>query len=140
GETGLVNRHGWLHEIANEEDRCRRTGSRGAVIVVRAVGPGAPGAVVAAMTGVLLQETRAHDVVARLGAAEFAVLAVDCDDVGASASTVRFGCLWSSTFCTGWRRRHTSRSWPWPSGTRRAGRAAARSRSPSRWQRWRWPR
>jgi diguanylate cyclase (GGDEF)-like protein len=79
--TGLANRQGWNLLLRSEEDRARRYGSPAAVISIDLEGNdrAVDDDVVQQAAKTVVAVTRAHDVVARLGGAELAVLAVECD-------------------------------------------------------------
>lgn len=86
--TGLYNRRGWDQFLAREEHRCARYGHPACVVVIdldnlKIVNDSlghAAGDELLRRTGRALQSTvREHDVVARVGGDEFAVLGVECD-------------------------------------------------------------
>jgi diguanylate cyclase (GGDEF)-like protein len=86
--TGLISRRGWQEALVAEEDRCARHGHPAAVIMIdldgfrsvnsqdgRAVGDDLLRRAGAAINGAI----RAHDIAARIGGDEFAILAPECD-------------------------------------------------------------
>lgn len=84
--TGLYNRRGWERLVEAEEERCRRYGSPGGVLVMDldglkeindAQGHAAGDRLIERAAEALRGAVRASDVVARLGGDEFAVLAVE---------------------------------------------------------------
>lgn len=86
--TGLYNRRGWEALIEAEEQRCKRYGNPGGVIVIDLdglkqvndeQGHAAGDELIACAGRVLEKAVRTEDVVARLGGDEFAVLAVQAD-------------------------------------------------------------
>lgn len=86
--TGLYNRRGWEGLIEAEEQRCKRYGNPGGVVVVDLdglkkvndeQGHSAGDDLIASAGRALEAAVRTEDVVARLGGDEFAVLAVQAD-------------------------------------------------------------
>jgi diguanylate cyclase (GGDEF)-like protein len=85
--TGVLNRRGWDEALAREEDRCRRHELDAAVFVIdldelkqtNSRGHAAGDDLLRRCAAALQQAVRAHDVVARVGGDEFAVLAVRAD-------------------------------------------------------------
>lgn len=86
--TGLYNRRGWEGLIEAEEQRCKRYGNPGGVIVIDldglkevndTEGHAAGDHLIERAAEVLDSAVRTEDVVARLGGDEFAVLAVQAD-------------------------------------------------------------
>jgi GGDEF domain-containing protein len=87
--TGLRNRRGWDAAVEQEDTRCRRYGAAASVLVL-ALEPGsATPDGVERCAGVLTGSCRPGDVLAHLGAQEFAVLALECDLVAARALHAR---------------------------------------------------
>lgn len=85
--TGLGNRRYWTHLLAAEESRCRRYGDP-AVVIVMDLHDGR--AELLREAGDALRSTsRTHDVVARVGGASLALLAVNCHPEGAKTVTQR---------------------------------------------------
>ncbi|WP_298988602.1 diguanylate cyclase [uncultured Pseudokineococcus sp.] len=89
--TGLRNRRGWRAALDDEQRRRGRTGAATGVVVVdldglKAVndrqGHAAGDALLVAAAGILLRSCRPHDVVARSGGDEYAVLALDVGVAG----------------------------------------------------------
>jgi diguanylate cyclase len=89
--TGLYNRRGWSRLLAGEESRCRRYGSPATVIAIDldklkivndALGHFAGDELIARAAAVIQAVARSHDVAARVGGDEFALLAVACDPHG----------------------------------------------------------
>lgn len=96
--TQLANRRAWDEQLLREEERCRRYGHPGAVLVVdldnlKTIndrdGHEAGDQLLTRTALVLRQAARDADVVARLGGDEFGILAVECDAAGATALTQR---------------------------------------------------
>lgn len=96
--TGLFNRRGWMRLLTSEEQRCRRYGHPASVLVLDLddlkevndrEGHFAGDELIARAADVLKDEARAHDVVARVGGDEFALLAVECDRVRAEVLATR---------------------------------------------------
>jgi diguanylate cyclase (GGDEF)-like protein len=92
--TKLYNRRAWDQLLAKEEDRCRRYGHPGSVLVVDldalkqvndSCGHSAGDALILRTAEALRSAAREFDVVARLGGDEFGVLAVECDAAGGEA-------------------------------------------------------
>lgn len=85
--TGVLNRRGWDQALACEEDRCRRHGLDAAVFVIdldelkqaNSRGHAEGDELLRRCSAALQEAVRAHDVVARVGGDEFAVLAVRAD-------------------------------------------------------------
>ena len=95
--TGLRNRRGWEAALRQEHDRALRYGSAATVLVLELdprTGGGPDGStaddeLLARCAGVLQAAGRPGDVVARLDAREFGVLAVECDARSARALELR---------------------------------------------------
>lgn len=91
--TGTLNRRGWDEALNAENDRCRRHGLRGAVLVVdlddlkatNSNGHDVGDELLRRCAAALAGGVRAHDVLARVGGDEFAVLAVRADRPGAES-------------------------------------------------------
>ncbi len=86
--TGLRNRQGWDAAVEQEDTRCRRYGSTASVLVL-ALAPDGPPDRTSRCAEVLARSCRPGDVLARLGTADFAVLALECDLVAARALHAR---------------------------------------------------
>lgn len=84
--TGLRNQRGWESALAQEDVRCRRYGGTPSVLALDLgpLGESTPEGV-ARCAEVLARICRPGDVVARLGRADFAVLALQCDPAAARA-------------------------------------------------------
>jgi diguanylate cyclase (GGDEF)-like protein len=91
--TGLFNRRGWNGLVAAEDDRCRRHGEPAAVVVIdvdglKAVndahGHAAGDDLLRRCAAAIDSATRDHDVAARFGGDEFAVLLVEANEAGAA--------------------------------------------------------
>lgn len=96
--TGLPNRRAWDLAIGAEEDRCRRYGSPAAVLSIdidelKRVndehGHSTGDALLRSAAAVMTRSVRRHDVVARIGGDEFAVLLPECSDDEAQALAAR---------------------------------------------------
>lgn len=96
--TGLPNRRAWDVALAAEENRCRRYGTPAAVLsldidglkrVNDEQGHGAGDELLRHAAGVMLAGVRRHDVVARIGGDEFAVLLPECSEAEARALAQR---------------------------------------------------
>lgn len=92
--TGLYNRRGWDQLLAAEDDRCRRYGHPACVCVVDlddlkvindSQGHAAGDELLRRTAEVLVSAVRDHDIVARVGGDEFALLGIECDDNRAEA-------------------------------------------------------
>ncbi len=92
--TGLVNRKGWERSIRREEERCARFGAYASVVwldldgvrKINDTGGRDAGDEYIRRAGRCLQAAaRSHDLVARLGSDEFALLAVECGTTAAAA-------------------------------------------------------
>jgi GGDEF domain-containing protein len=86
--TGLRNRRGWDASVEQEDTRCQRYGSTASVLALD-LGRAGPADRIARCAEVLASSCRPGDVLARLGIAEFAVLALECDLVAARALHAR---------------------------------------------------
>lgn len=96
--TGLYNRRAWDRLLAQEEERCRRYGHPAHVLAIDlnglkhvndTLGHAAGDELIARAAMALRQAAREADVVARIGGDEFAILAVECDSLGAQAMLQR---------------------------------------------------
>jgi diguanylate cyclase len=96
--TGLHNRRAWDQMLTREEERCRRFGHPVTVVVVDldglktindTQGHAAGDALIVRAGAALRHAARDVDLVARLGGDEFGMLALDCDQAGAEALTLR---------------------------------------------------
>lgn len=85
--TGLYNRRGWDQLLAEEEESCANYGFPACVVVVDldnlktvndSLGHEAGDHLIQRAGQILRQETRKHDVVARIGGDEFVVLCTEC--------------------------------------------------------------
>lgn len=85
--TGLYNRRGWDQLLAEEEESCANYGFPACVVVIDldnlktvndSLGHGAGDVLIQRAGQILRQETRKHDVVARIGGDEFVVLCTEC--------------------------------------------------------------
>lgn len=85
--TGLYNRRGWDQLLAEEEESCANYGFPACVVVIDldnlkvvndSFGHEAGDTLIQRAGQVLRQETRKHDVVARIGGDEFVVLCTEC--------------------------------------------------------------
>ncbi len=85
--TGLYNRRGWDQLLAEEEESCASYGFPACVVVVNldnlktvndSQGHDAGDRLIQRAGQILRQETRKHDVVARIGGDEFVVLCTEC--------------------------------------------------------------
>jgi diguanylate cyclase (GGDEF)-like protein len=94
GLTGLSNRRAWDRYLEIEENRCRRYGIPASVVVVDldhlkevndSEGHAAGDALLRLVAETLDQVSREPDICSRTGGDEFAVLAVDCDEIAAYA-------------------------------------------------------
>jgi len=86
--TGLLTRSAWEVILEHEERRCQRLESAAAVLVIGLIGPRPwePGAdeQLVATAAALESVLRRSDAIARIGADEFAVLAVGTQEAGAA--------------------------------------------------------
>jgi diguanylate cyclase (GGDEF)-like protein len=85
--TGLYNRRGWDQLLEEEEESCANYGFPACVVVIDldnlkvvndSFGHGAGDTLIQRAGQILRQETRKHDVVARIGGDEFVVLCTEC--------------------------------------------------------------
>lgn len=85
--TGLYNRRGWDQLLAEEEESCASYGFPASVVVIDldnlktvndSLGHGAGDDLIQRAGEILRQETRKHDVLARIGGDEFVVLCTEC--------------------------------------------------------------
>ena len=92
--TGLYNRRGWDQLLKAEDDRCRRYGLSACVCVVDldelklvndTQGHAAGDELLRRTAEVLVTAVRDHDIAARVGGDEFALLGIECDDAKAEA-------------------------------------------------------
>ena len=88
--TGLLNERGWHSALSQEDVRCQRYGGTPSVLALHLDEPPDPAAErdeerLVRCAEVLTRICRPGDVVARLGRADFAVLALHCDPVAALA-------------------------------------------------------
>jgi diguanylate cyclase (GGDEF)-like protein len=88
--TGLYNRRGWDQLLAEEEESCANYGFPACVVVIDldnlkvvndSLGHAAGDDLIQRAGQILRQETRNHDVVARIGGDEFVVLCTECSAV-----------------------------------------------------------
>ncbi|MBI2382881.1 MAG: GGDEF domain-containing protein [Gammaproteobacteria bacterium] len=86
--TGLLNRRGWEHNLAKNEERCRREGINACVVVIDmdglkqvndTQGHTEGDALIRRCAQALRGAARRDDVLARLGGDEFAYLAIGCE-------------------------------------------------------------
>ena len=92
--TGLLNRRGWDLQMASEEARSRRYGSPISIMIVDldnlkqindTQGHAAGDAIIQKTAKCLRKAVRQSDIVARIGGDEFALMGIECDEVGAEA-------------------------------------------------------
>ena len=88
--TGLYNRRGWDQLMAEEEESCANYGFPACVVVIDldnlkvvndSLGHAAGDDLIQRAGQILSQETRKHDVVARIGGDEFVVLCTECSTI-----------------------------------------------------------
>jgi diguanylate cyclase len=91
--TGLANRRAWDEFLLGEEDRCKRYGHSAAVLSVDLddlkpvndiEGHAAGDLLLQSTAQALRSATREVDMVARLGGDEFGIIAIECDQAGAT--------------------------------------------------------
>ncbi|MEB3288926.1 MAG: sensor domain-containing diguanylate cyclase [Leptolyngbya sp.] len=85
--TGLYNRRGWDQLLAEEEESCANYGFPACVVVIDldnlktvndTLGHTAGDLLIQQTSEILRQETRRHDIIARIGGDEFVVLCTEC--------------------------------------------------------------